>query len=573
MSTSVTGPLSPGSNLGSNSFVFPIRSVFQGMAHSEFSTSISMASSSQGSTLNKVSSRGGGQSGRSPNRQEEKRRFSVVSPPGQDEEVDDDAGMTTIAQVLRQGSDQAKAGQGSSSGSGIATLSGKTDHNVSGSRPRVQAPPLSAAGNVETAEQPQGFFSMPIMEKESSQNPFFSDARRASEGQYAPSRAPDRPVISTEDSGHTVVTRAEVVNDSTEGEGSGLPQKDRAPVGVPQEKPSGVNYRDYPTPDGPSAEKSTFTTGPSRELRAESRTSLVPEPEAVMRSAPQQPDIREPQPDIKEPQPRFVSAGGMAGLTSPTQRKSISQNTNSPTSLEVDKSGERTLESDFSGIVRLAEAGSYGSATGVPESAMAKGSQGSKGSAGAASGPTGLPLAHRQRQMAKTASNTRDSVSNFMNDQATMVNLSDPNAPALSPGPNVAEQEKHLESSKLGQGVISRDREGGGDAPGWGNTSESSLSVQDSSEVATASGGEQDSGQSSDESPIVTFRFEHTQTGDGHHVVVGREGKLQRCEDEPITTPGAVQGFGVLLVLEEVYDSGMLIVRQVSEVSMNSLIS
>ena len=65
----------------------------------------------------------------------------------------------------------------------------------------------------------------------------------------------------------------------------------------------------------------------------------------------------------------------------------------------------------------------------------------------------------------------------------------------------------------------------------------------------------------------MTFRFEHVQTGDGHHVVVGREGMLQRCEDEPITTPGAVQGFGVLVVLEDDYESGLLSVRQVSEVS------
>lgn len=40
-----------------------------------------------------------------------------------------------------------------------------------------------------------------------------------------------------------------------------------------------------------------------------------------------------------------------------------------------------------------------------------------------------------------------------------------------------------------------------------------------------------------------------------------------RCT-QPITTPGAVQSFGVLLVLEEDYDSGLMSVRQVSEVSL-----
>jgi hypothetical protein len=71
--------------------------------------------------------------------------------------------------------------------------------------------------------------------------------------------------------------------------------------------------------------------------------------------------------------------------------------------------------------------------------------------------------------------------------------------------------------------------------------------------------------------PIVTFRFEHVTTEDGHHVVAGREGKLQKCEDEPITTPGAVQGFGFLIVLEEDFDSGRMAVRQVSEMSLDSL--
>lgn len=30
----------------------------------------------------------------------------------------------------------------------------------------------------------------------------------------------------------------------------------------------------------------------------------------------------------------------------------------------------------------------------------------------------------------------------------------------------------------------------------------------------------------------MTFRFEHKEDEDGHHVVTGREGKLTRCEDE-----------------------------------------
>ncbi|KAJ6466421.1 phytochrome-like protein [Mycena sanguinolenta] len=59
------------------------------------------------------------------------------------------------------------------------------------------------------------------------------------------------------------------------------------------------------------------------------------------------------------------------------------------------------------------------------------------------------------------------------------------------------------------------------------------------------------------------MRFQHITDEDGHHLIIGREGKLARCEDEPIRTPGAVQGFGVLIAVDELEDA--LVVRQVSE--------
>ncbi|KAH9986884.1 hypothetical protein BJV74DRAFT_927090 [Russula compacta] len=70
---------------------------------------------------------------------------------------------------------------------------------------------------------------------------------------------------------------------------------------------------------------------------------------------------------------------------------------------------------------------------------------------------------------------------------------------------------------------------------------------------------------------LVTFRFEHREDGDGHHVVIGREGMLSRCEDEPIRTPGAVQGFGVLIAVQEDIKNDRLLVRQVSENSTELL--
>lgn len=63
----------------------------------------------------------------------------------------------------------------------------------------------------------------------------------------------------------------------------------------------------------------------------------------------------------------------------------------------------------------------------------------------------------------------------------------------------------------------------------------------------------------------LTARFKHVVTDGGHAVIIGRDGDtLQRCEDEPIHIPGAVQSFGVLVALQE-EDEGKLKVRVVSE--------
>ncbi|KAI0823185.1 hypothetical protein BC628DRAFT_1411740 [Trametes gibbosa] len=79
------------------------------------------------------------------------------------------------------------------------------------------------------------------------------------------------------------------------------------------------------------------------------------------------------------------------------------------------------------------------------------------------------------------------------------------------------------------------------------------------------------SGSSGSSVPHMTLRYEHLEDENGHHLIVGREGKLTKCEDEPIRTPGAVQGFGVLVAVEEDHKTGNLIVRQVSENSTELL--
>ena len=64
---------------------------------------------------------------------------------------------------------------------------------------------------------------------------------------------------------------------------------------------------------------------------------------------------------------------------------------------------------------------------------------------------------------------------------------------------------------------------------------------------------------------LLTARFKHVVTDDGHAVIIGRDGDtLQRCEDEPIHIPGAVQSFGLLIALHE-EEEGKFKIRVVSE--------
>lgn len=72
--------------------------------------------------------------------------------------------------------------------------------------------------------------------------------------------------------------------------------------------------------------------------------------------------------------------------------------------------------------------------------------------------------------------------------------------------------------------------------------------------------------RSTDETgPLMTARFKHVVTEGGHAIITGRDGEtLQRCEDEPIHIPGAIQSFGLLIALEE-QQEGKFLVRVVSE--------
>ncbi|KAI1319820.1 hsp90-like protein [Xylariaceae sp. FL0255] len=81
---------------------------------------------------------------------------------------------------------------------------------------------------------------------------------------------------------------------------------------------------------------------------------------------------------------------------------------------------------------------------------------------------------------------------------------------------------------------------------------------------SSQTGGSQTGAAADVNDNYMTVRFKHIMTEDGHAVITGRDGTLQRCEDEPIQTPGAVQSFGLLVALREEPD-GRLSVRIVSE--------
>ncbi|KAK1640117.1 hsp90-like protein [Colletotrichum phormii] len=75
-------------------------------------------------------------------------------------------------------------------------------------------------------------------------------------------------------------------------------------------------------------------------------------------------------------------------------------------------------------------------------------------------------------------------------------------------------------------------------------------------------------GDIASESLFPTTRFKYVMTDEGHHVITGTDGVLQCCEDEPIHTPGAVQGFGALVAIRE-ESQGQFSVRTASENTEN----
>jgi hypothetical protein len=542
----------------SGAFVFPLRSVFQ----------------------NK-SNQGQGQDGNSGmNRSPSDSRGHDRR---QSESITDDAGISSIQQLLERASENRERKKPSGQ-PGTATFSGKVDRSNSNAgqsdghsshAPNTASPaiPLGGAGGSEPVG---GFFSMPpnMVDREPSKSPFFEPTTRRqsiSNGQIGQStsrkdKQPERPKIDERSSDGTARAddHAQPTNSSTTASGSGLPDSDRAPVGQPQGPVDEINFRHRPGGDSLEASTSFSTREPKDRTKS-------PTPSSSSQS--KQEKLERSQSRLEHPKPRSVGKEGLPGL-------GISDGSNNKTdgaTFSLDESGERQLITDFSSIVRLGGAGSGGSGMTTTGSGGGTASRGRRSNNGSAQsgGVAGNSKSRGQQRYPHDAA-----VQEFVRSQATTENMEDPNAatprqatqnetskkidiPDSPPPRPVSEASRPSVSSPRPSGEDTRD------------SSDTSASGRESSENATASGYDDDDegadddfdNQSEEEEPIVTFRFEHSQNTDGHHVVVGREGKLRRCEDEPITTPGAVQGFGVLIVLEDDYETGDLVVRQVSEVS------
>ncbi|KAL6875222.1 histidine kinase-like protein [Trichoderma novae-zelandiae] len=116
---------------------------------------------------------------------------------------------------------------------------------------------------------------------------------------------------------------------------------------------------------------------------------------------------------------------------------------------------------------------------------------------------------------------------------------------------------------ELNIALSERDDEDGSEAPG-GEDSRDDMSVEPTDASVTSED------RSVEEDAHFATRFTHAITDEGHAVITGRGGDLQRCEDEPIHIPGAIQSFGVLLAMRE-EGEGQFVVRYVSENSKRFL--
>lgn len=542
LAASPAGPLSPG--IPSESFVFPIRSVVQGMVHPDSSNSMIDGHRQRNQDSLQRSISNNSKPLRSP-AFSDARRFSADAAEALHDEPDAD--IQTITQMLQQDKDTSLKGNGKHQ-SGAVTFVGKAERERSGSGGRKILGPFSPdasghSGNLATTDTNND--SEHRKQQDVPESPRFEGINDSLELSH--------------ESGGDVQQAARTDLPTTVQRSSTL--KGKIPTSGHMET-SFSNYRHFPSEHYSGQRERRFSTVNKVNPPSHNSPSHLTDT-----SHPPNPELQHPLPQHNI-QWQHLQAAEMNKRTS---------SHGSRTSLEVDESGMPSLISDMSGIVLLGEAGSLSSmgdsgASGFKDIIGGSGTTGTGDSAsigGAHATGSRQQGDERQRTRASLAAQHRhkrqasrqDSVRSFIRSQAGTTNLQDPNAPTPSPVPSSS----HLPGDSQDIAVSMEDSA----------NNEKLREQQQEEEEAREDGKEENeqvgqpitAAEDADE-PAVTMRFEHVVTEEGHHIVAGREGKLRRCQDEPITTPGAVQGFGVLMVLEEDYETGNLAIRQVSEVSI-----
>lgn len=130
----------------------------------------------------------------------------------------------------------------------------------------------------------------------------------------------------------------------------------------------------------------------------------------------------------------------------------------------------------------------------------------------------------QNKAQASSMPDYKSSVQRFVDGQASTTNMTDPNAPSPSPRPKSSTSTSASASSSFSNNAsstLSQDEED--------NMGMSAKSEEIGRSHSQLSGSQSETGT---DEPVMTVRFEHVTTEDGHHVVTGREGQLEKCEDE-----------------------------------------
>lgn len=473
------GPISPPLGTASSStssFVFPVRSVFANMQQPGRSN----PSQSQGASLSRMTSRASNASHRG------NRSQSLATSEDGAEAIRGHA--ESITQMLESASHsnlpQARPGQISEVGTTRQQGQVPSPHSESSGAftERVYSAPLHRDG-----EQPP------------SASYFELKGRRSSDGS---------PNISPPHDTSRVPTQSSMVTESAPhayGQVDPVPQEASAPgLQTTAQCPTNVH-------DNSNAYRFSDRPGVDRESDQPPSANTSGKSDARERIMSKRDDSRDNAPRATSPK-THVQSHGETNVEVPIHAD------HTPGEPDVGPAIDRPT--DMTDIVRLGHVGRSRS------SADSK----STGSASQAQRPS----VNRHQSV-----DHQQSVRNFVNKQAETENMPDPNAPTPSErsGDNAndylaASASRRRTSNNMEEvdGILGlespehdsdSDEDGDSDMDGDNNR----VAVRDSESQSQLS-------ENTADEPVMTVRFEHVTTEDGHHVVVGREGKLQKCEDE-----------------------------------------